>query len=109
MEESQRLLVERLNHDGTAKQSSWPAIASVSARPTAVDLAAAPAIHLSAQASVSGSVGFNQSALPPPSSSTYAFALVSSTDRPAVDSDGFTLVGGRDRHQLRRRYAVRRR
>ena len=28
-------------------------------------------------------------------SSTYAFALASSTDRPTVDSDGFMLVGGR--------------
>ena len=98
MEESQRLLTERLNHHGTAKQSSWPSwptISSVSARSTAVDLAAPPAIHLSAPASVSGSVRSNQSALPPPSSATYASALASSTDRPAVDSDGFTLVGGR--------------
>ena len=71
MEDSQRLLAERLNHDATAKESSWPswsAISGVSARPTAVDLAAPPAIHLSALPAVSGSVGSDQSALPSPSS-----------------------------------------
>ena len=58
-------------------------------------LAGSPAIHLSAPPAVSGSVSSNQSALPPPSSSSYASTQASLTDRPAVDSDGFTLVGGR--------------
>ena len=98
IEERQRLLADRLNHDGTAKQSSWlpwPAISSVSARPTAVDLAAPPAINLSALSAVSGFVGSNQSALSASSSSSSStYALTISTDRPAVYSDGFTLVRG---------------
>ena len=96
--ESQRLLAERLNHDWTAQQLSWPSwptISSISTRPITFDLAAPPTIHLSAPPAVSGSVGSNFSALLPPSSSFYASAVASSTDRPAVDSDGFTLVGGR--------------
>ena len=72
-----------------------PDISSVSTHLTAIDLAAPPAIHLSAPPAVSGSIGSNQSALPPPSSSSYAASSASSTDRPTVDSDGFTLDGGR--------------
>ena len=111
MEESQRLLAERLNHDETAKQSSWPswpAISSVSTRPTAVDQAAPLAIHLTAPPAASGSVPSAPTSLP--SSSSYASVLASSTDRPDVDSTGLRWSLEEDRHQssLGRRYAVRR-